>query len=229
MVNYENKQTQAYDFEIKMLAADGSFSGYASVYGNTDSYNDVIVNGAFDDFLAANDAGVVKLLWQHDPSQPIGTYKVIKSDEKGLYVEGQLLVNDVAKAKEAYALLKAGAINGLSIGFTINQDGAVWGNDGKRYINSVALWEVSVVTFPANKLATVQGVKNVDLKNVDNIRDFEAFLRDVGKLPSAKAKSIASHGFKEGTQRDVESEEKAQTEASIREILQTLKDGVNQL
>ncbi len=224
MVNYETKETRAYDFQIKTLDENGYFSGYGSVYGNTDSYNDVIVHGAFDDFLSKNAPGTVKLLWQHDPAQPIGTYKIIKSDETGLFVEGQLLVNDVAKAKEAHALLKAGAISGLSIGFTINQDGAVWGNDGKRYINSIALWEISIVTFPANKLATIQGVKSFE-----TIREFETFLRDVGGMPSAKAKSIASHGFKEGSQRDVESDQKAQYEAYLREILQTLKDGVNQL
>jgi len=161
------------------------------------------------------------MLWQHDSRMPIGVYDSIKEDENGLLVKGRLLINDVEKAREAYALLKAGAISGLSIGYSINQSGSEMGKDGNHYLKDLSLWEISIVTFPANNQANVNGVKTVE---IDTIRKFEDFLRDVGGFSSSQAKRIAVQGFKaidEG-QRDVDSQTAEAILASVKKLHQSI-------
>lgn len=145
--------------EIKEVSADGTFQGYGAIFGNVDLGRDVIAAGAFTDTLAKNNK--IKMLWQHDPAQPIGVWEQLTEDKRGLFVKGRLLINQgVPKADEAYALLKAGALDGMSIGYEIPEGGATF-DDKKRVrtINKAHLWEVSLVTFPMNGRATVTRVK----------------------------------------------------------------------
>ena len=129
------------------LGQDATIAGYASLFGETDQGGDVVLPGAYKASLErlAKAGTRVKLLWQHDPAQPIGVWDEVREDTKGLYVKGRLLT-ETQKGREAAALIEAGAIDGLSIGYrTIKAD-----RDGKgqRQLSQLELWEVSLVTFP---------------------------------------------------------------------------------
>jgi len=147
--------------EIKEVSADGTFTGYGSMFNNVDLDRDVIAPGAFTKTLADKSPQKIKLLWQHDPSQPIGVWEKMAEDSRGLKVTGRLLINQgVPKADEAYALLKAGALDAMSIGFVIPPGG--YDLDEKkraRIIKQADLWEISLVTFPANPKARITSVK----------------------------------------------------------------------
>ena len=139
------------------LAADGAFAGYASLFNVPDMGNDIIAPGAFTDSLARRGPRGIKLLFQHDASQPIGVWKTLREDARGLYAEGQLSI-DNSKARDILALLRSGAIDGLSIGFratTANRSG----KSGPRRLTKIDLWEISVVTFPMLPGARVTSVK----------------------------------------------------------------------
>lgn len=174
-------------FEIKKEPdADGQFEGYLSVFNNVDQGMDVIAPGAFTKSLGAGRK--VKLLWQHDTSQPIGVWDELREDDRGLFGKGRIS-KDVARGAEAMALLKMGAIDGISIGYrTIQAERE--GNGSVRKLVEVDLFEASLVTFPMNELATV-----TDIKSIATERDFEAFLRDAG-FSRKEATAIALHGFK---------------------------------
>lgn len=145
-----------YNFEIKSMQEDGSFAGYASVFGIVDSQNDVVMRGAFSGTLRKR-AGAIKLLWQHQTDEPIGVFTRVVEDSHGLYVEGRLLL-ELQRGAEAYALLKNKAINGLSIGYSVKEAEYNAAN-GIRLITALELWEISLVTFPANEDAVVIRVK----------------------------------------------------------------------
>lgn len=147
------------DLSLKAISEQGVFSGYASVFNTVDSHNDVVEYGAFAHSLKAQKEGkAVKLLWQHRADEPIGFFKAIREDARGLYVEAQLSL-DVQRAKEAYSLLKAGALEGLSIGYNAVEY-SIDEATGVRHLNRVDLWEISLVTFPANQAAQVMLVKD---------------------------------------------------------------------
>ncbi len=162
----------SYSFEIKSLAEDGSFAGYASVFHVVDSQHDVIEPGAFRKSLSTREQPV-QLLWQHQWAEPIGVVEALFEDARGLFVKGRLLM-EVARAKEAYALLKAGVLKGLSIGYNV-QKARRDPDTGIRTLQEVELWEVSLVTFPANEAAQVTVVKSVDHGEV--ARFLEAVMR----------------------------------------------------
>ncbi len=143
--------------QIKALDAQGRFAGYASVFDVVDSQRDRVRRGAFRHSLVGRKSPV-QLLWQHQWEHPIGTIERLFEDERGLYMEGTLLLA-VEKAREAYALLKAGALNGLSIGYQAKQARRD-PDSGVRDLLKIDLWEVSIVTLPANAAATVTVVKN---------------------------------------------------------------------
>lgn len=131
-----------------VAVSDGHvIEGYASYFGAPDKGGDIVVAGAYGASLNAL-AGMgasVKFLWQHDPAQPIGVWDEVREDAKGLYVKGRLL-NDVARGREAIALIEAGAIDGLSIGYRTVR--AQKNDKGQRLLSELELWEVSLVTFP---------------------------------------------------------------------------------
>lgn len=139
--------------EVKSASCEGEFTGYASIYNIVDKFGDVILPGAFRDTLA--NTKQILLLWQHDHKEPIGYFAEIRETVHGLFVKGKLLT-ELIRAREAYTLIKSGVIDGLSIGFEI--DDAFFAGD-VRYIKRVTLWEISLVTFPANRDARVQDVK----------------------------------------------------------------------
>lgn len=177
-----------FTLDIKSLEESGLFSGYASVFDIVDDQKDVIVRGAFKNTLMTK-GNSIKLLWQHKSEEPIGTFTKIYEDSHGLFVEGKLLL-DVARAKEAYALLKEGVLNGLSIGYKA-QKYSLDHDSGVRYLTEIDLFEISLVTFPANKRAAVRLVKQ---ETPQTVREFEQFLRDAG-FSRSTAKSIALKGF----------------------------------
>lgn len=180
--------------EIKSLDEGGSFSGYASVFGIQDLDGDVIVKGAFGNTLrkARETNRMPKMLWQHDTAQIIGKWQEMTEDDRGLHVKGSLIL-DVERGREAYALMKAGVLDGMSVGFNIRDAGR---SEGGRVIEEVDLWEVSLVTWGANQEARISNVKAKD-----SIRDFEAFLRDAG-FSRTESKAIAAKGFRAFDQRD---------------------------
>ncbi|SHG40310.1 HK97 family phage prohead protease [Cognatishimia maritima] len=134
--------------------AGNVIEGYASLFGATDQGGDVVQAGAYAASLIALKAAgrSVKMLWQHDPSQPIGIWDEVREDARGLYVKGRLL-DSVAKGREAAALIAAGAIDGLSIGYRTVR--AAKDDKGQRLLNELDLWEVSLVTFPMLPTARV--------------------------------------------------------------------------
>src|SRR5260221_8562562 len=117
-MSMEAKSIQRANFQMSSLDEKGLFAGYASIFECVDDQNDVVMPGAFRASLHNYECynKWPKLLWQHDSAEPIGRWLFLEEDEKGLYVEGQLLLN-VQKGGEAYVLMKAGAIEGLSIGY----------------------------------------------------------------------------------------------------------------
>ncbi|MBV0891931.1 HK97 family phage prohead protease [Paracoccus sp. Z118] len=127
--------------------AGSVIEGYASLFGVADQGGDVVMPGAYAASLArlAAQGGKVRMLWQHDPLRPIGVWEEIREDGRGLWVRGRLLA-EVAQAREAAALVEAGAIDGLSIGYrTVRAERDA---EGRRRLAEVELWEVSLVTFP---------------------------------------------------------------------------------
>ena len=121
--------------------------GHASLWGVADRVGDVVERGAFAaSLMRLKAAGAApKLLWQHDPMQPIGLWDEVGEDARGLHVRGRIL-SDVARGREAAALVKAGAIDGLSIGYRAVR--TTRDTQGRRHLVEVDLWEVSLVTFP---------------------------------------------------------------------------------
>lgn len=179
-------------FEVKAVEDDGVFEGFGSIFGNVDSYKEIVAPGAFAESLAGWKAvgRLPPVLWQHRSGEPIGPYLDMEEQAIGLRVKGQLLVNDVQRAKEARALMKAKAVNGLSIGFVTRED-SYDRVTGIRTLKKVDLWEVSVVTFPANPAAQISSVKS-SIDAIETVRDAEAFLRDVGRLSQAQAAAFIS-------------------------------------
>jgi len=139
-------------------AEEGIFSGYGTLFDVPDLDNDVIAPGAFSDSLKRRKARGEgpKLLWQHDPTQPIGIWTEIVEDARGLKMTGRLAL-DTQRGAEAFALLKLGALDGLSLGFTILQ--AERDAQGRRRITSAELHECSPVTFPCQPAARIDAVK----------------------------------------------------------------------
>ena len=197
------------DLELKAYHDDdddenkGMFEGYASVFGNKDLGNDVVVNGAFRKSLRAKGARKIKMLFQHDTKEPIGVYTQIKEDGNGLYVKGQLAMN-TQKGREVYELMKMGAIDGLSVGYRVDAKGYHYDERGKkRMLKEVDLMEISAVTFPMNPKARISAVKAEDR----SVRDWETFLRDEGGLSRSESKVAANAVSKALDQREVGDEQ----------------------
>ena len=172
--------------ELK-ASEDGSIQGYASKFGEIDDYGDVMVKGAFLDSLNERQPA---MLWQHDMAQPIGIWESLSEDESGLYVKGKILPS-VQKGREAIELIKQGALNGMSIGFSIKSGGREYNEEGHRLIKLVDLYEVSLVTFPALNSARIDAQKAAEMTE----RDMERLLtRDAG-LSRSVARSLMSGGL----------------------------------
>jgi HK97 family phage prohead protease len=148
--------------EVKLVAEpptgmtpEGTFDGYASLFGIADLGRDVVMPGAFADSLARRGAAGIRMLWQHDPAEPVGRWLSIAEDARGLHVRGQLNLA-VRRAREIAAMMKDGSVDGLSIGFRVLEARP---ERGLRRLLKVDLWEISIVTFPMLPGARVGAVK----------------------------------------------------------------------
>lgn len=175
----------------------GVFSGYASVFGGVDSYGDTIAPGAYSKTLEKRERPI-QLRWNHYGGV-IGKWLSITEDEKGLFVEGQLTPGH-SVAQDAYALLKHGAVNGMSIGYRpIEYEENV--ETGTRTLKEIELVEISIVETPADTMALIGNVKSA-LEEAKTLKEIEAILRDVGRFSQVDAKTLVSR-IKSLGQRDV--------------------------
>lgn len=192
-------KSQAINLEVKALAEDGSFSGYAAVFDVEDAYKDIIRAGAFTASLKSNPD--VKLLWQHNVADPIGTITSMQEDSKGLLFEAQLLL-DIQRGKEAYSMLKNKVISGISIGYSaVKWKSREQSEDDKWYHSNrelleVELGEISLVTFPANPKATVVSVKDRLQEGDITTRELEQLLTQDAGLSRSQARALMSSGIK---------------------------------
>ncbi|MFV2091577.1 MAG: HK97 family phage prohead protease [Hyphomicrobiales bacterium] len=171
------------------VQSDGIFEGYASVFDEIDSANDVVAPGAFRASLAGRGAEQVKMLFQHDPKEVVGIWLSITEDARGLRVRGRLLP-EIARAAELLALMRAGALDGLSIGFRTVK-GRTDPKTGVRSLTQIDLWEISLVTFPMLPTARIAGVKG----RPPTQRELERWLcRDAG-FTRSQAKAVIAHGY----------------------------------
>lgn len=179
------------DLVLDKVDTDGTFSGYASLFGEVDLGRDAVERGAFANSLRRRGAGGIRMLYQHDPNEPIGTWTEVREDRRGLFVRGRL-ATDAARAREVLSLMRAGALDGLSIGFRTvraQRDAAT----GVRRILEADLWEISVVTFPMLPGARIETVKG--RRPLPTVREFELWLtRDAG-LSRGEARTVIAKGF----------------------------------
>lgn len=199
--------------EYKALGdADGSFEGYASVFGNVDLGGDVVAKGAFKELDLTKD-GMVRVLNSHNTRDPIGK-AVVREDDHGLFFSGKLIL-DLPSARNVYSLMKSGIIDKMSIGYDILAGGAEMMESGVRKLTALKLWEISVTAFAMNPQARIETVKTAD--SIKTIRDYEKFLRDAG-FSAARAKQLASVGFKAP-----ETERDANDRADVRRLTELIK------
>jgi hypothetical protein len=190
---------------IKSVNEKGEFEGYGSIFGNKDSYDDIVVAGAFKASLDRwqEKGRLPALLWQHNMQEPIGVYTEMREDDVGLYVKGQLLIDDDPLAKRAHAHMKAGSLSGMSIGYVLND----WDYDREKeawLLKEIDLWEVSLVTFPANDEARISNVKSaLDRGEMPRPSDVERALREVG-FSKAQAQAFMAKGYGAIAPRDAE-------------------------
>lgn len=183
-------ETKLLSLDVDGVALDGTFKGYASLFGKVDLGNDCVRKGAFAKALKGRKPSSVRMLYQHDPNEVIGTWTRITEDQNGLYVEGKLTAG-VERADEVLKLLREGALDGLSIGFQTKR-ATKDPKTGVRHIHEADLWEISIVTFPMLPAARVDSVKGSHLPTT---RTFERWLmRDAG-FSRSQAKTIIAKGF----------------------------------
>lgn len=202
-------QTKRMDFEAEIKAEEGEtgvFSGMASTFGNKDLVGDIIERGAFTKSLKRRSAEKIKMLWQHMADEPIGVWESMEETDRGLKVKGRLLVDQmVPLADKAFSLMRAKAIDALSIGFRIPDGGATFDREKNiRRIHEIDLLEVSAVTFPANPRARIGAVKTFSPDDIRTKRQLENVLRDAG-FSRATAAYVATH-WQEPARRDAEGE-----------------------
>lgn len=152
-------EQKATTVEIK-AAADGTFEGYASVFGNVDSYGDIIMPGAFTKTIQER-RGKIRVLWNHDSSAPpVGKLLDISEDGYGLKIKAQLA--STPRGQEIAQLMRDGVIDSMSIGYTTVKHAYEQRDDlGRevRLLQELKLYEFSPVNFPANEAASITAVK----------------------------------------------------------------------
>ena len=202
--------------QLQFKANESGLEGYAATFGNVDSVGDVILQGAFLKSLTTRKP---KFCLQHDSDDLIGVISDANEDTTGLYIKASFA--NIQCAQDARELVKIGAIGEMSIGYSVKD--YEYRSDGVRVLKEIELFEISLVTFPANDKAKITKVKS--LPNTE--REFESFLRDVGGYSNAAAKTITAHGFKAlSSQRDVEAEEAmlaAELSAAFKQFNQSFK------
>jgi hypothetical protein len=171
-------------FDSKDLKEDGTFSGYASTYGNKDLGGDIVMPGAFTKTLSVRPPNKIKMLRDHDPGRIVGVWRSMREDSKGLAVEG-MLVKSTRDGGEAYDLMKAGALDAMSIGYR-TVDSEYDRKQDARLLKELDLHEVSLVGFPMNPAAGITAVKN----DFDP-RELEDGLREAGLSRADAVKAVA--------------------------------------
>jgi uncharacterized protein len=181
------KNAGAVMLDLKAIAEDGTFEGYASTFGNVDNGGDRVLAGAFAKSISRKTARGIKMLRDHDHRNLIGEWVEVREDAKGLFVKGRIFT-EITLGKETLILMRAGQLAALSIGYrTI--DAHYSKLDDVRDLRELDLWEISVVPFPMNEMATIDAVKQRDW----SAKDVERCLCDAG-MPNAFAKMVANHG-----------------------------------
>lgn len=190
------------DLDLKGLTDQGEFEGYASTFGNMDQAGEICVAGCFAESLARRPASKVKMLLHHDTRRICGVWKEMAEDGRGLRVKGQLLLT-TQDGRETYELMRAGALDAMSIGFRTLKDEIDRGS-GVRKLITLDLFEVSIVTFPMNTRAGISTVKAEEVPQftVEQWRGMEAALRDEGLSRADAVKAVS--GFKKYLLRDAE-------------------------
>ncbi|MBX9816955.1 MAG: HK97 family phage prohead protease [Burkholderiaceae bacterium] len=212
----KTKQRLDMPLTVKSVSDTGEFEGYGSVFGVEDSYGDVVVRGAFTASLErwAAKGRLPALLWQHNMSEPIGVYTEMREDETGLYVKGRLLIDADPLAKRAHGHMKAGSLSGLSIGYMLDdyeydKEKGIW------ILKAIDLWEVSLVTFPANDEARISDVKSLlERGETPPPSKVEKALREVG-FSGTQAKAFMAKGYSAITPREAGADEALQSLKSL--------------
>lgn len=192
-LSFKTVELQGAALAVKFADANlGVFEGYASTFGKADKIGDIIAPGAFAASLSNHQRAGTRpaMLWAHDQSEPVGTWSELNEDPAGLRVMGKFTL-EVARAREAYALARDGALS-LSIGFIAKQVERLKGGAG-RLLKQVELVEISLVPLPMNPAAKIIGVKS-QVTEIDTAKAFEKFLRDAG-FSRAFAVAVTNHGF----------------------------------
>ncbi|MDW9791897.1 HK97 family phage prohead protease [Sinorhizobium meliloti] len=217
-------KTKDFSLQVKDLSEDGTFEGYGSIFGNVDSYGEKVLPGAFVESLARHkrEGTAVLMLWAHNPDEPIGVWEDLAEDAKGLWGKGRI-IQSVQRGKEVYELLKAKAVRGLSIGYReVEADQ----ENGIRLLKKLDLWEISCVSFPANRRARVEAVKSERMDEFARrlrdgepmpVKEFEDILREAG-VPKSMAVAIASHGYAKAIRSESEGEANHATDAAIKAL-----------
>jgi uncharacterized protein len=201
LLNYDNTS-------LKFKAETGEFEGYASVFGGTDAYGDTILPGAFAETLKSRERPV-RLRWNHF-GPVIGKYTEMYEDEKGLFVRG-VLTPGHSLASDVRASMAHGAVDGLSIGFFLNDWSKKDGSSG-RIIKSLDLVEISIVEEPADLNAKVLNIKSA-VESCETLAQLEEVLRDAG-FSNMAAKTVVSRAKFLGHRDDAE-EKSAKEEAEL--------------
>lgn len=219
----ERKLLAIADVQFKIEGDGGSFTGYASTFGNVDSYGDTIVKGAYAETLKVN--GMPKMFFNHNSyAVPIGKWVKAEEDDHGLLLTGEFTPGNQL-AQEVRAALKHGTLDSMSIGYSLTK-GDYDETAGGRTIRKVKrLAETSIVTFPADKFALVDpgSVKSAytdEIAAVETIRDFEYFLRDAGSFSKGAAQALTARAKALFGARDAASEIEAK---KAQEILDRIK------
>lgn len=196
----ELRETKYVSSKMDSVRLDGTFTGYASVYNEIDLGNDIVLPGAFKNSLRTRGPKNIRMLFQHNPDEPIGVWEEIVETSKGLKVRGRITAG-VERGKEVLKLMRAGALDGLSIGFKTvrSQKDKI---QKTRNIIEADLWEISIVTFPMQENARINSVKNLIPTNKNKfakyptIREFERWLvRDAG-LSRKDAHLVITKGYR---------------------------------
>jgi HK97 family phage prohead protease len=173
---YQNYDFGGYEFKLNSIQKKLNkcfFSGYASIFNVVDRQNDIILPGAFKKTIL--ETKKIILLWQHDHSQPIGKITNLNEDENGLQISGELIL-DISKANDIYHMLKHGILESFSIGYTPIKFSYKSDNNLEsevRVIKELKLWEISLVTFPANNFAKIGNLRHPESFDSDESYDYE--------------------------------------------------------
>jgi uncharacterized protein len=181
-------ETKRAPLALAAISEAGLFEGYASLFDVADLGRDVVKKGAFAASLKKRGADAIKMLWQHDPAEPIGAWLTIEEDAIGLKVRGRLNLS-VCRARETLALMREGAVDGLSIGFRTEratQDRKT----GLRLLHRLDLWEISVVTFPMLPQARVTAVKRARGDRDRQFRDGATQCASAGLAPPSEWRHV---------------------------------------